>query len=297
MTTFKLACVQTNSGREMAPNIEAVTRLVRLAGEAGADFISLPENVSMLEPRGRLIKEKARPADAHPALEAFQALAKDVDAWLLVGSLTVKLTGEKVANRSYLLDANGAIVAWYDKIHMFDVDLPGGESYRESAIFEPGGRAVVAATPWGGLGMSVCYDLRFAALYRSLAKAGARFLTVPSAFTRVTGEAHWHALLRARAIENGCYVIAPAQCGEHAEGRQTFGHSLIIDPWGEVLADGGTEVGIIMAEIDPAKVDDARRMIPSLGHDRPFTEPESSSAGAPDGAAGKREAVGASKDR
>ena len=274
MTTFKLACVQTNSGREIAPNIEAVTKLVRQAGEAGADFITLPENVSMVEPRGRLIREKARPADAHPALEAFQALAREVDAWLLVGSLTVKLPADKVANRSYLLDSSGAIVAWYDKIHMFDVDLPGGESYRESAIFEPGGRAVVAATPWGVLGMTVCYDLRFAALYRVLAKAGARFLTVPSAFTRVTGEAHWHVLLRTRAIENGCYVIAPAQCGEHAEGRQTFGHSLIIDPWGEVLADGGTEVGIITAEIDPAKVDDARRMIPSLGHDRPFTEPE-----------------------
>ena len=290
MTTFKLACVQTNSGREIAPNIEAVTQLVRQAGEAGADFITLPENVSMVEPRGRLIREKARPADAHPALEAFQALAREVGAWLLVGSLTVKLPADKVANRSYLLDANGAIVAWYDKIHMFDVDLPSGESYRESAIFEPGGRAVVAETPWGVLGMSVCYDLRFAALYRSLAKAGAWFLTVPSAFTRITGEAHWHVLLRARAIENGCYVIAPAQCGEHAEGRQTFGHSLIIDPWGEVLADGGTEVGIIMAEIDPAKVDDARRMIPSLGHDRPFTEPEAA------GVSSRREAVGASKD-
>ncbi len=278
MTTFNLACVQTNSGRDMAPNIETASKLVRQAGEAGADFIALPENVSMLEPRGRRIKEKARRGDAHPALDAFQALAKDVGAWLLVGSLAVKLSGGKVANRSYLLDANGAIVAWYDKIHMFDVDLPGGESYCESAIFEPGGRAVVAATPWGVLGMSVCYDLRFAALYRSLAKAGARFLTVPSAFTRVTGEAHWHVLLRTRAIENGCYVIAPAQCGEHAEGRQTFGHSLIIDPWGEVLADGGTEVGIIMAEIDPAKVDDARRMIPSLGHDRRFTGPEAAGA-------------------
>ncbi|MCH9051113.1 MAG: carbon-nitrogen hydrolase family protein [Proteobacteria bacterium] len=296
MTTFKLACVQTNSGREIGPNIETVRKLVRQAGEAGADFITLPENVSMLEPRGRLIREKARPADAHPALEAFQALARDADAWLLVGSLTVKLPGDKVANRSYLLDANGAIVAWYDKIHMFDVDLPGGESYRESAIYEPGGRAVVAATPWGALGMTVCYDLRFAALYRSLAKAGARFLTVPSAFTRVTGEAHWHTLLRARAIENGCYVIAAAQCGEHAEGRQTFGHSLIVDPWGEVLADGGTEVGIIIAEIDPAKVDDARRMIPSLGHDRPFTEPEAADTDAADRGGGRREAVGASKD-
>ncbi len=296
MTPFKLACVQTNSGREIAPNIEAAGTLVRAARSAGADLVALPENVAMLEPRSRLIKEKAAPEHEHAALAAFQALARETGAWLLVGSLTVKLAGGKVANRSFLLDSEGGVVARYDKIHMFDVDLAGGESYRESATFRSGGRAVLAETPWGLLGMTVCYDVRFPGLYRALARAGAHFLSIPSAFTRTTGRAHWHVLLRARAVENGCYVLAPAQCGAHAEGRETYGHSLIVDPWGEVLADGGAEVGVIMAEIDPAKVDDARRMIPSLGHDHPFTEPESSSAGAADGAAGRREAVGASKD-
>jgi predicted amidohydrolase len=168
------------------------------------------------------------------------------------------------------VDPAGEIVARYDKIHLFDVDLNENESYRESARIAPGGQAIVAATPWGGLGMTVCYDLRFPHLYRSLAKRGADFLSVPAAFTRVTGRAHWHVLQRARAIENGCYVFAPAQCGDHAEGRRTYGHSLIVDPWGEVLADGGEEVGFILAEVDSALVTEVRRKIPSLSHDRPF---------------------------
>ena len=268
--TFKAACVQTNSSRDIAPSVEAACELVRAARGEGADLILLPENVSMLEPRGRLVREKAAPEDEHPALEAFRDLARETGAWLLVGSLTVRLAGDKVANRSLLLDATGAIVARYDKIHMFDVDLGDGESYRESAIFEPGGRSVLAETPWGRMGMTVCYDLRFPHLYRQLAKGGARFLTVPSAFTRTTGQAHWHVLLRARAIENGCFVFAPAQCGVHAEGRRTFGHSLIVDPWGTVLADGGEDVGIVTADIDPAMESEARRKIPSLTHDRPF---------------------------
>jgi predicted amidohydrolase len=173
-----------------------------------------------------------------------------------------------------LIDAAGAIVARYDKIHMFDIDLPGGESYRESNAYRPGGGTVVAETPWGRLGMTVCYDVRFPQLYRALAQAGADFLAVPSVFTVPTGRAHWHVLLRARAIENGCFVFAPAQWGEHAGGRKSYGHSLIVDPWGEVLTECGEETGIVTARIDPARIAEARRMVPSLQHDRVFTLPE-----------------------
>ena len=201
--------------------------------------------------------------------------------WLLIGSVAVDIAREpgvpegerRLANRSYLIDAQGAIVARYDKIHMFDVDLAGGESYRESNAFRPGGEAVLAPTPWGVLGMTVCYDLRFPQLYRGLAQEGADFLAIPSAFTVPTGKAHWHVLLRARAIETGCFVLAPAQWGEHAEGRHTYGHSLIVDPWGEVLADAGEGVGIVSARIDPARIAEARRMVPSLRHDRTFATP------------------------
>jgi predicted amidohydrolase len=253
--------------------------MVRAARDDGADLIALPENVAMLEPRNRLIREKAETEADHPALAAFRGLARETGAWILVGSLAIRVEGDQVANRSLLLDSGGEIVARYDKIHMFDVDLEGGETYRESAIFRPGEQAVVAETPWGGLGMTVCYDLRFAYLYRALAQAGALMLAVPSAFTQVTGRAHWHVLLRARAIETGCFVIAPAQWGEHAEGRKTFGHSLIVDPWGHVVADGGEAVGLVVAEIDPAKSTEARRMIPSLTHDRGFAPPLSESEG------------------
>ena len=178
----------------------------------------------------------------------------------------------KAANRSFLIDSDGEVKAHYDKIHMFDVDLGDGEVHRESNAYEAGSRAVTADLPWGTLGMTVCYDLRFPRLYRALAKqGGADFLTVPSAFTRPTGKAHWHVLLRARAIENGCYVFAPAQCGEHENGRKTFGHSLIINPWGEILADGGEEPGFVSAEADPAEVTAARAKIPAFTHDRDFS--------------------------
>ncbi len=274
--SFTVACVQTNSGADMDANVEAAAALVRAAREAGADFIMMPENVGLMEQSSTVIRARAAPADAHPALEAFRELAREIGAWLLVGSLPVPSADGRVANRSFLVDARGEVVAHYSKIHMFDVDLPGGESYRESRTYEPGAAARIAETPWGGLGMTVCYDLRFPRLYRELAQAGARYLSVPSAFTKVTGEAHWHVLLRARAIENGCFVFAPAQCGRHYDNRQTFGHSLIVDPWGEVLADGGDEVGFITAEIDPGRIDEARAMIPSLQHDRPFAAPAAS---------------------
>jgi predicted amidohydrolase len=186
----------------------------------------------------------------------------------------VKIDQTTLANRSLLIRPDGEIAGRYDKIHMFDVDLAGGERHRESSVFRPGERAVTAALPWGVLGMSVCYDLRFAYLYRALAHAGADFLSIPAAFTVPTGRAHWHVLLRARAVENGCFIFAPAQWGEHTGGRKSYGHSLIVDPWGEVLADGGEGEGIITANIDPGRITEARKMVPSLQHDRGFTPPE-----------------------
>ena len=273
MTVFKLACVQTNSGLEIVPNIAAIEALVRRARDEGADLIALPENVTMIDRRRRRLLGKAMPEESHPALPAFRNLASETGAWILAGSLTIRLTDEQVANRSFLFDANGEIVARYDKIHMFDVDLDTGETYRESSYVRSGGRAVLAPTPWGLLGMTVCYDLRFPQLYRTLAQAGASLLSVPAAFTAFTGRAHWHVLLCARAIETGCFVFAPAQCGTHEDGRETFGHSLIVAPWGEMLADGGEDVGIVTADIDTERVGKARGMVPSLDHDRPFDGP------------------------
>ena len=265
---FTAACVQITAQREFAPNIEATSALARRARDAGADLIMTPEITGMFEPKRDLHLAKATDEAANPALAAFRELARETGAWLLVGSLAIKLEAARLANRSFLLSPDGAIAARYDKIHMFDVDLKNGESYRESALYRPGDSTILAPLPWGTLGMTVCYDLRFPYLYRALAHAGADFLSIPSAFTVPTGKAHWHVLQRARAIENGCFVFAPAQCGEHAEGRRTYGHSLIVDPWGEVLADAGDAVGFVTAEIDPAKVAEARRMVPSLRHDR-----------------------------
>jgi deaminated glutathione amidase len=270
---FKVACVQLNAARDIEPNIAAASALIRKAKAQGAAFILTPENTGMIEPKRPQMLEKAKPEAEHPAIPAFSALAAELGVWLLIGSLQIKLDAATYANRSFLFDARGRVAARYDKIHMFDVDLKGGESYRESKTFRPGDRAVVADTPWGKVGLTVCYDLRFAYLYRALAQAGASFLTVPSAFTVPTGQAHWHTLLRARAIETGSFVFAPAQTGEHAEGRKTYGHSLIVAPWGEVLADGGEEPGVITADIDPAKVAEARAMIPALTHDRRFSGP------------------------
>jgi predicted amidohydrolase len=229
----------------------------------------------MMEPKRALRLEKARSEADHPMLAAFRELARETGAWLLLGSAVVRRGDgdDRLANRSFLVAPNGEITARYDKIHMFDVELAGGESYRESNAFRPGDKAVLAELPWGVLGMTVCYDLRFPQLYRALAQAGADFLSIPSAFTVPTGRAHWHVLMRARAIETGCFVFAPAQWGEHAEGRKTYGHSLIVAPWGEILAEAPDGVGFVTAEIDRAKVADARRSVPSLSHDRSFAAP------------------------
>jgi len=273
---FTAACVQTTSGRDIAANVEMASALVRAAREAGADFIALPETVNIMEPNGSLLREKVAADGGGAGLAQFRALAREVGAWLLLGSLVVpaeKKKGAKamVANRSYLIDPKGRVKARYDKIHMFDVDLGQGEVYRESKRYAAGSKAVTGRLPWGRLGMTVCYDLRFPQLYRALAKKGADFLSVPSAFTRPSGSAHWHVLLRARAIESGCFVFAPAQCGAHEGGRKTYGHSLIVDPWGEVLADGGDAPGFVTATVEPERVREARRRIPSLRHDRRFS--------------------------
>ncbi|ABC21543.1 carbon-nitrogen hydrolase family protein [Rhodospirillum rubrum] len=268
--SFTAACIQVNAGREVYPNVEAASALVREARERGADMVFMPENVAMMEWGRRNIQAKAMPEEDHVALTAFRDLARDLHIWLHCGTLAVAVGDGMVANRTYVVDSDGAIRGRYDKIHMFDVNLADGESYKESSTFQAGSRAVALDIPFGRLGLSICYDLRFPHLFRALAKAGCHYLTIPAAFTRTTGEAHWHVLQRTRAIETGCYVISPAQTGTHAEGRQTYGHALIIDPWGRVLADAGEAPGIILAKIDPEKVVEARAMVPSLSHDRVF---------------------------
>jgi deaminated glutathione amidase len=278
---FNAACVQFTAGPDPEPNLRVVSDLIRRARDEGADFIMTPEATNFIESGSRR-REKARHEADDPFLAGMRVVARETGAWLLIGSLVIDPAGEpsgaagetRLANRSFLIDAGGAVIARYDKIHMFDIDLPGGESYRESNAYRPGGGTVVAETPWGRLGLGICYDVRFPHLYRALAQAGADFLTVPSVFTVPTGSAHWHVLLRARAIENGCFVFAPAQWGEHPVGRRSYGHSLIVDPWGEVLADAGEGVGVVSARIDPGRIAEVRRMVPSLNHDRPFITPQ-----------------------
>lgn len=278
MTAFKAACVQLNSCNDMDANLQTADAAVRAAATAGAALIMLPEYAALLDGSGRTMRENSYPEEQHPALARLRVLAADTRAWLLIGSLTVKVDADRMVNRSYLLSPGGEIAAQYDKIHMFDVTLPGGKVIRESSAYHPGNRAVVAATPWGPLGMTICYDLRFPQLYRTLAKAGALFLAVPSSFQRETGVAHWHALLRARAIENLSYVFAPAMCGDHPGNRSTYGHSLIVDPWGRIIAELGTEPGIAIADIDVGEVLRVRGMLPSLQHDRTFDGPVIQSA-------------------
>jgi deaminated glutathione amidase len=279
--SLTVACIQFTAGPDPEPNLQAVSELIRQARDAGADLIMTPEASNFIE-SGRRRREKARPEAEDLFLAGMRSLAPEIGAWLLIGSLVIDPAGEpgaaagetRLANRSFLIDSGGQIVARYDKIHMFDIDLPDSESYRESNAYRPGGSTVVAETPWGRLGMSVCYDVRFPHLYRALTRAGADFLTIPSVFTVPTGNAHWHVLLRARAIENGCFVFAPAQWGEHAGGRRSYGHSLIVDPWGEVLADAGEGLGVVTVSIDLGRIAEVRKMVPSLQHDRAFTPPE-----------------------
>ncbi len=269
--SFKAACLQVNASNDMAANIAIASDFARRAVSEGAEFVLMPENVAMMEWGRANVTAKAMPEESHAALKAFRTLAKELRIWLHCGSLAVILPSGKVANRTYVLNPDGVVAASYDKIHMFDVDLGNGESYKESATFEAGHDAVTVDLPWGRLGLSICYDLRFPHLYRHLGQAGADFLTVPAAFTRVTGEAHWHVLLRARAIETGCFVFAPAQTGVHAGDRKTYGHALIVNPWGEILADAGTAPGVIVVDIDVAEVARARAKIPALSLDAAFS--------------------------
>ncbi len=270
---IKVGCVQLRSTDDVDENIAAASDLIRSAAKAGAHFIATPENTTLMAADGGAKLEKTVAERDDKAVPAFSALAEELGVWLLVGSLAIKVSERKTANRSYLFDPKGRIEARYDKIHLFDVNLPSGETYRESNTVAPGTEAVIASLPWARLGLSVCYDLRFPHFYRALAKAGAEILTVPSAFTETTGKAHWHVLLKARAIENGCFVIAPAQGGTHANGRKTYGHSLIVSPWGDILAEGGTEPGVVTAELDLGEVAAARARLPSLHHDRSFSAP------------------------
>ena len=270
VSSFLAACIQLNSKRDIELNIAEILRLVDQALELGAEFITLPECTGMMEPNRKLLKEKTPFEQDHGVLIAIRERAMESGAWILIGSLAIRLPGNQIVNRSYLIDQKGEIAVTYDKIHMFDVQLDDGQTYRESETYKPGTEAVLTELPWGRLGLTICYDVRFAYLYRTLAQNGARFITVPSAFTKVSGEAHWHVLQRARAIETGCYIISAAQCGDHAEGRQTYGHSLIVDPWGKILADGGEETGVIVARIDPHQVENARAKIPALNHDRRY---------------------------
>jgi predicted amidohydrolase len=268
--TFTAAMVQMRTGLLPEPSLEQATGLIRKAAAAGADYVLTPEVSNMMQLNRQALFEHLATEQDDRSLQAYRVLAAELKVHLHIGSLAVKASPERAANRSFLIGPDGDVIAKYDKIHMFDIDLGNGESYRESANYQPGETAVISDLPWGRIGLTICYDVRFPALYRALAESGASFLTVPSAFTRKTGEAHWHTLLRARAIENGCFVFAAAQGGMHENKRETYGHSLIIDPWGVVLAEAGTEPGIILARIDPAKVETARKAVPSLQHGRRF---------------------------
>src|SRR3982074_2184989 len=269
--TFTAAMVQMRTGLLPAPSLEQGTKLIREAAAQGADYVLTPEVSNMMQVNRKALFEHLAAEEDDKSLKAYRALAAELNIPLHIGSLALRFSPERAVNRSFLIGPDGNVLACYDKIHMFDIDLPGGESYRESANYQPGETAVISDLPWGRIGLTICYDVRFPALYRALAESGASFLTVPSAFTRKTGEAHWHTLRRARAIENGCYIFAAAQAGKHESGRECYGHSLIVDPWGVVLAEGGVEPGVVMAEIDPGKVVSARKSIPSLQHGRRFS--------------------------
>jgi predicted amidohydrolase len=270
--SFTAAMVQMCTGLLPPANLEQGTGLIREAAGQGADYVLTPEVSNMIQSNRQAMFENLALEEDDLSLKAYRALAAELKIHLHIGSLALRASPERAVNRSFLIGPDGAVIASYDKIHMFDIDLPGGESYRESANYQPGETAVIADLPWGRIGLTICYDVRFPALYRALAESGASFLTVPSAFTVRTGEAHWHTLLRARAIENGCFVFAAAQAGTHESKRQSYGHSLIIDPWGAVLAEGSAaETGVFLAKIDPAKVETARKTVPSLQHGRRFS--------------------------
>jgi deaminated glutathione amidase len=270
ISAFKVGLVQMRSGVDPQANLATALASIEDAARAGAHYVLTPEMTNIMEIKRDKLFATITDEERDPTLAELRAAARRLSIYIHIGSLAVKASPDKAANRSFLIDRRGDVVARYDKIHMFDVDLANGESYRESRSYRAGDLAVVADLPWGRLGVTVCYDLRFPALYRALAEAGASFFSIPAAFTKQTGEAHWHVLMRARAIENGCFVFAAAQGGKHENGRETFGHSLVVDPWGQIIAEGGSEPGVVLAEVDPAQVAAARSRIPSLLNGRRF---------------------------
>ncbi|HUF56091.1 MAG TPA: carbon-nitrogen hydrolase family protein [Thermohalobaculum sp.] len=277
--TLGAALVQLNASDDPAENLRETRRLIEDAAAAGAELILTPEVTNCVSASRTRQREVLRVEDEDRTLAGLRELAAALGRWIVAGSLALKSGDDdgRFVNRSFLIDDSGAIRARYDKIHMFDVEIGGAESYRESSGYRPGTRAVTADTPWGTLGLTICYDMRFPALYRALAEAGATILTVPSAFTVPTGRAHWEPLLRARAIETGCFVLAPAQWGEHratrGRARATWGHSLAVDPWGRVLADGGEGTGVALVELDLDEVEKVRARVPSLANARSFEGP------------------------
>jgi predicted amidohydrolase len=274
MTTLRAALVQLRTPETQAAALAQAEPLVRQAAADGAQLIATPEGTNILQRDRKKLFDAVTPLEDDPCVQGLRSLARSLGVWILIGSALVRREDGQLANRSALVEADGEVKATYDKIHMFDVDLPTGERHRESALYTPGERAALAETPWGKLGLSVCYDVRFPHLYRALAKAGAKVITVPAAFTRPTGEAHWEVLLRARAIETAAFVLAPAQGGFHEDGRGTWGRSTIIGPWGQILGKlDHDEPGVVVADLDLEEVDKARAAIPALVNDRAFAEP------------------------
>lgn len=268
----RIALFQSNTGIDPAANARALEAAIAEAAAGGAEMLFTPEMSGLLDRDSARAAKSIRPEQDDAVLAACREAAKRFRIWLHIGSLAV-LAGEKVANRGFVIDREGEVKATYDKLHLFDVDLPTGESWRESNTYSPGQKAVlVNGTPVGKLGLTICYDLRFPGLFERLAEADADVIAVPAAFTVPTGKAHWHVLLRARAIEAGLFVVAAAQVGRHEDGRQTYGHSLVVDPWGEVLLDMGEEQGVGFADIDLARISDVRSRIPALNHRRPIPE-------------------------
>lgn len=267
---MRAAILQMTSGIDPVANAATMVMAVQQAAEQGADMLLTPEMAGYLDRNRQRAAETLRSEADDPVLAAAREAAARHGLWVHLGSLPLKEEGGdgRWVNRSFVIDGKGEIRARYDKIHLFDVDLATGESWRESAVYRPGEKVVAVETPWGRIGLSVCYDLRFPDLYRALTNAGATMLLVPAAFTVPTGEAHWHVLLRARAIEAGCFVIAPAQTGRHEDGRETYGHSLVIDPWGEVLLDMGEQAGLALADIDLSRVEDVRGRVPAIANRR-----------------------------
>ncbi len=269
---IRAACIQLCSGTDMTANIQSAAAQIRRAAGHGATLIATPEMTHMVQRHPKALFKAIQPEDTDPGLPVFAALAKALGVYLLIGSLAIRTGDKRAVNRSFLFGPNGQIIARYDKIHLFDVTLSANESWQESRIYERGQQAVLCPAGPAMLGLSICYDLRFAGLYRAYAQAGAQILTIPAAFTRPTGQAHWETLLRARAIETGSYILAPAQGGRHDDGRQTWGRSMIIDPWGQVIAQLENDApGLIWADIELDNVDQARRKIPAWQHDPAFT--------------------------